>query len=92
MPEIRIARTARKPHRCQVDTGTRCRTVIHPGERYIVAEVPPSAESSNGRWQRMKVCGTCATRYGQTIDEQVTPRRSTRPPRTRTTAAAHQPA
>ncbi|MEU4777490.1 hypothetical protein [Micromonospora sp. NPDC023633] len=84
MSEIRTVHTARKTHHCESDTGTRCRTTIQPGDRYLLAALPPNGELGNTTWWRMKICEPCATRWGQTLDEQVTPRRSTRRrPRTR---------
>ncbi|MER5703492.1 hypothetical protein ABT023_16325 [Micromonospora sp. NPDC002296] len=88
MAEIRTVRTARKSHCCEADTGTRCRTAIRPGERYLLASLPPNGELGNTTWWRLKVCVGCATRHGKTLDEQATRRRSTR----RTQPATRQPA
>ncbi|WP_431892699.1 hypothetical protein [Micromonospora haikouensis] len=81
MAEIRTIRTARKQHTCEADTGTRCRTTIEPGDRYLLASLPPNSEMGNPDWWRMKICRGCAEQYGQTLDEQATPRR--RPARRR---------
>lgn len=80
MAEIRTVHTARKPHDCDSHP---CTATIQPGDRYLLAALPPSDEGSPGRWLRMKVCQPCAERWGQPIDEQVTPRRSTRTRRAR---------
>ncbi|MEU5945115.1 hypothetical protein ABZ793_06080 [Micromonospora sp. NPDC047465] len=88
MAEIRIARTARKTHRCGSETG-KCHTTIQPGDRYLLASLPPDSEMGNTDWWHLKVCRGCAEVYGQSMEEQVTPRRSTRRRRPRTRPAQH---
>ncbi|WP_243715518.1 hypothetical protein [Micromonospora sp. KC207] len=74
MAEIRTIRRARKAHDCGTDMA--CQGRIQPGDRYLLAAQPPTDEDNQtGRWLRMKVCEPCATRWGQTLDEQATPRR-----------------
>ncbi|WP_233514797.1 hypothetical protein [Micromonospora sp. LHW51205] len=76
MAEIRTIRTARKPHDCQAQP---CENTIQPGEQYLYAEMPPGDEYiGNTAWERMKVCQPCAERWGQSMAEQVTPRRARR--------------
>lgn len=89
MAEIRTVHTARKPYDCQAEP---CAVTIRPGDRYLLAALPPSDEGSPGHWLRMKVCQPCAERWGQSIDEQATPRRSTRARRPRTRPDQHRPA
>ncbi|GIJ10752.1 hypothetical protein ACFFMR_18980 [Micromonospora andamanensis] len=93
MAEIRTIRTARKPHRCDTDTGHRCRTTIQPGQRYLIAAMPPNSELGNTGWWVVKICQPCAEQYGTAIDEQATPLdTTTRARRPRTRAARHRPA
>lgn len=74
MAEIRVVHTARKAHGCEVEPA--CPRTIQPGDRYLIASVPPwDEDNQTDRWLRMKVCQPCAERWGQPIDEQVTQRR-----------------
>lgn len=75
MAEIRTVRTARKTHHCEVEPS--CPRTIQPGDRYLIASVTPWDEwNQTDHWLRMKVCQPCAERWGQPIEEQVTPGRS----------------
>ena len=75
MSEIRTVRTARKTHDCGTDL--RCQGRIQPGDRYLIAALPPADEDNQtGHWLRLKVCQPCAERWGEPIDEQATPRRA----------------
>ncbi|WP_028183478.1 hypothetical protein [Salinispora arenicola] len=77
MPEIRTVHTARTAHDCQAEP---CEATIRPGEQYLVAALPPGDEhAGNEHWGRLRICEPCATRWGQTLDEQATPRRPRRP-------------
>ncbi|WP_018254006.1 hypothetical protein [Salinispora mooreana] len=77
MPEIRTVRTARTAHDCQA---LYCEATIQPGEQYLVTALTPGDEFiGNLTWQRLKICEPCATRWGQTLAEQATPRRPRRP-------------
>jgi hypothetical protein len=84
MAEIHTVRTARKTHDCGAYP---CENTIQPGEQYLACSLPPSDEGNDtDRWLEMKVCRESAEQYGQTMAEQVTPRR---PRRRRTRPACH---
>lgn len=58
--------TARRPYRCEGDTGYRCRNTIQPGDEYVRATAFPGcdANGSDRPWH-LKLCRECATKYGR---------------------------
>lgn len=81
MAEIRTIRTARKAYRCDSTITGHCHHTIRPGQRYLLTSLPPRGDLGNTGWWKLRSCAGCATRHGQALDEQATPRRSR--PRTR---------
>lgn len=76
MAEIRVVRTARKTHRCQNES-SRCTRLIRPGDRYVLASLPPNSDLGNVGWWNLRSCAGCVEAlHGQTVDEAATPRRS----------------
>ena len=54
-------RLARSDRRCDS-----CECRVSSGERYLEHVASPDHDSvSNGRWNRMAECASCATRYGR---------------------------
>ncbi|MGW3888908.1 hypothetical protein ACWD69_09475 [Micromonospora chokoriensis] len=85
MAEIRTVRTARKTHRCQNESRA-CHRTIRPGDRYVLASLPPHSDIGNDRWWNLRSCAGCVqANHNQSVDEAATERKrpARRRPRTR---------
>lgn len=78
MAEIRTIHKARKAYRCDSTITGHCHHTIRPGQRYLLTSLPPRGDLGNTGWWKLRSCAGCATRHGQALDEQATPRRRTR--------------
>ncbi|MGC4769222.1 hypothetical protein ACLQ25_09605 [Micromonospora sp. DT44] len=87
MAEIRTVRTARKTHRCENESRA-CHRVIRPGDRYVLASLPPNSDLGNDRWWNLRSCAGCVqAHHNKSVDEAATERK--RPARRRAQPARH---
>lgn len=70
--EYLTVRTARKRHRCE-SMRAGCTNLIEPGDRYVLAELPPNSEMGNTGWWRLPVCSPCAHVGRPGVVEQLFP-------------------
>lgn len=70
--EYLTVRTARKTRRCE-SKRTGCAGMIKPGDRYVLAELPPNSDMGNDRWWRMPLCAPCGHVARPGVVEQLWP-------------------